>query len=347
MPLAALRASLAGCAIVALVVLAALAAGCGGARTHAGPAVAPSETAPAHPITTVYGTRASPAAVAAAGIQLETAAGLRSEINPLSPRAFDRPIARYRRYAIAQAGAMMRPVAALIAAVQQGDRDAAKAAWADAYDHYLLLGAAYGALGDLDVAIDGTPGHLAGGVRDAGFTGLHRVEHDLYSGVDLAAIEPFAGRLRRDAAKLPHALATVEITPLDYATRAHEIMEDAQRDMVSGRAAPWSGAGLRATADALAATETVIDTLRPVLNGRGDALPPVDTYITTFRGVLNDVRRAHGGAWPPLSALTHAEHARVDGTLGALLEALSAVPGTLETTLPPAVPTIASQEQHG
>jgi high-affinity iron transporter len=334
--------------LVALLAAGALLAGCGGddAKTHAGEAVAPASTAPAHPITKVYGTDASPAEVAAAAIQRPTAAGLRSEINPLPESAFDRPIARYLSYATGQARAMRQPVAALIAALQHGDRDAAETAWGEAYDRYLLLGAAYGALGDLDVAIDGTPGHLAGGVTDPDFTGLHRIEHDLWSGVPLPAIVPFARRLSADVDKIPHALTKIEITPLDYATRAHEIMEDAQRDMISDRAAPWSGAGVRATADGLAATETVIDTLRPVLNGRGEALPPVDTYMLRFRRVLDDVRRAHGGRWPRLPALSYEEHIRVNGTLGALLEALSSVPETLETTLPPAVPSIASQETH-
>lgn len=344
------RDSLRAALLVGAALAAALLAGCGGdRRTHPGAAVAPAASAPQHPLTQVYGTDASPADVAAAAIQQPTAGGLRSEINPLAEHDFDRPIARYRRYAIAQAQAMQQPVAALTAALQQSDRDAAERAWGDAYDRYLLLGAAYGALGDLDVAIDGTPGHLSGGVRDPDFTGLHRIEHDLYTRVPTEQIVPFARQLSAGVDKLPRALQKIEITPLDYATRAHEIMEDAQRDMISDRAAPWSGAGVRATADGLAATETVIDTLRPVLNGRGDALPPVDTWMLTFRGVLNDVRRAHGGTWPRLSDLSHAERQRVDGTLGALLEALSAVPGTLETALPPAVPTIASQtqESHG
>lgn len=61
----------------------------------------------------------------------------------------------------------------------------------------------------------------------------------------------------------------MSITPLEYATRAHEILEDAVRDLLSGAAVPWSGEGVLATAAGVEATEEVISTLRPVLGGVG------------------------------------------------------------------------------
>ena len=47
---------------------------------------------------------------------------------------------------------------------------------------------------------------------------------------------------------LKHTLPRSEIDPLDYAARAHEILEDAQRDLMSGIQVPWSGAGVLGTA---------------------------------------------------------------------------------------------------
>ena len=49
--------------------------------------------------------------------------------------------------------------------------------------------------------------------------------------------------MHRLAAVLPHA----PLTPLEYATRAHEILEDAMRDLLSGTDVPWSGEGVLAT----------------------------------------------------------------------------------------------------
>jgi iron uptake system EfeUOB component EfeO/EfeM len=303
--------------------------------------VAPAPSAPrTGQLGRVTDTRLDAQAAADAAMQKPTAAGLRSEVQPLSPRAFRAPVAKYRRYAAGQARAMAVAVGALVGALRAGDRPAARAAWTRAYERYLRLGAAYGALGALDRAIDGSPGGLARGVRDPRFTGLHRVEHDLWTGRPTASIMPYALRLRADVARLPRVLARMAILPLDYATRAHEILEDAQRDQLSGAAAPWSDAGVLATAADLSATREVIATLRPVLSGRGEALPPVEFALKAFGARLAAVRRAHGGRLPTQAALRPREREALNGGLGALLEALSALPGDLETQLPPAVPAI-------
>ena len=47
--------------------------------------------------------------------------------------------------------------------------------------------------------------------------------------------------------RLREVLPGASITPLEYATRAHEILEDAQRDLLSGADVPWSGEGVLAT----------------------------------------------------------------------------------------------------
>jgi high-affinity iron transporter len=290
--------------------------------------------------TTIEGSTSSAQAVADAASMRPTAGGLRTEINPLSPSVFRTPVARYRAYAGREADAMQAPVAQLTAALRRGDRTAARDAWARAYDRYLLLGAAYGALGDLDQAIDGTPGGLRGGVTDRRFSGLHRLEHGLWTGVPLASLVPWAVKLERDVHTLRHVVRTIRITPLDYATRAHEILEDAQRDMLSGRAAPWSGAGVRATADASAATAAVIGTLVPVLQGRGDALAPVQYGLRRLDAELATLRRGNRGRWPATGALMRVQRERLGGRLGSVLESLSAVPGSLETHLPLAIPSI-------
>jgi high-affinity iron transporter len=124
-----------------------------------------------------------------------------------------------------------------------------------------------------------------------------------------------------------------ELTPADYAIRAHEILEDVQRDRMD------DASGVRATADGVAATRVVIGTLHDVLAGRGDALQTVDTRLTQLEGTLREIRRAHG-AWPSPDALGRAEHQRLLGQLGAALEALANVPGSLETTLPPKLPAL-------
>jgi iron uptake system EfeUOB component EfeO/EfeM len=146
--------------------------------------------------------------------------------------------------------------------------------------------------------------------------------------------------------RLQTVARTIEIDPLTYATRAHEILEDAQRDLLSGVDAPWSGAGLRATAASLAATEFVVGTLRPLLNGRDSTIEPVDNELARFHAVLAGIRREAGGEWPALGALGRLQHERIDGTLGSLLQRLDDIPGALEIQRTRPVPTIAEQKEE-
>jgi iron uptake system component EfeO len=330
------------------IALAALAlAACGASEPpprHAGPSVAPvTAGADGVLVRRVAGTDRSPQDVATAALAAPDRSGPRSEVQPLPRHALRRPIARWRAAAVAHARRMARAVSALRAAIAAGDRAAARRAWRDADRRWVRIGAAYGALGRLSTAIAGRPGRLPRGVRDPRFTGLHRVERGLWTAVPLASATAPAARLARDVARLPRRLRRLPVSASDYATRAHEILEDALRDQLSGREAPWSGAGLQSTGAAFTTTRWVIGTLRPVLRGRGDALPVVASGLRAMGGELRAVRVAHGGRLPALRRLSRTERERVQGRLGALLEALAAVPGALETAPTPAIPSLAGR----
>ena len=109
---------------------------------------------------------------------------------------------------------------------------------------------------------------------------------------------PLADRLAHDVGRLQRLVPRIRISPLDYATRAHEILEDAQIEQLTGEDVRWSGEGVRGTAAALKGTQEVIGTLRTLLAGRGGALEPVQYRTARMRAALADVRRAHGGRWP-------------------------------------------------
>ena len=68
------------------------------------------------------------------------------------------------------------------------------------------------------------------------FTGLHRLEYGLWHGRDGASLLPVAGRLARDVAVVRRNLTSAGIAgdPTNLPLRAHEILEDALRDHLSG-----------------------------------------------------------------------------------------------------------------
>jgi iron uptake system EfeUOB component EfeO/EfeM len=264
------------------------------------------------------------------------------ELVPLPSRSFAAPIASYRRYAERRLEAMAGALVRLRRELAANRREPARTAWEAAYADYLSLGAVYGEFGQLNDAIDGNPGGLAQGARDPRFSGLHRIELGLWQGSPaqprrlLGAAARLAGNVRLLRRRLPHE----QIAPLEYATRAHEILEDAIRDLLSGLDVPWSHAGVLATAAGLAATRELIATLRNLLDGREDAIEVVDTALLHLEGVLGSLRRAHRERWPALTQLSQRQRELLDGATGAAAEALDQVPGALETTLPPPTPSL-------
>jgi hypothetical protein len=270
---------------------------------------------------------------------------LASDLSPIAPSAFAAPIAAYRQYAERWAAKLAAEVPVLHAALAGGGRAASEQAWGVAWSDYLHLGAVYGLLpATIDQRIDGLPNALPGagstGGAGSGFSGLHRIEFGLWTGAPPQSLVRWATRLQRDVVTLRRALPTVEIDTLDYTLRAHEILEDAQRDFLSGMDVPWSGAGVLGTAAGLTATQEVIRTLTPLLQGRDNTLGEVESWLLQLQGVLNRLRAAHHGTYPTLGQLTTAQHELLDGTMTGTLGALSLVPGTLETTALPVIPKI-------
>ncbi len=262
-----------------------------------------------------------------------------SERVPFTDEDYAAPIAAYRRYAAGHARRLVPEGAALAASIEAGDRAKAKAAWRALFDRYLRLGAVYGAFGALDDRIAGSPGGLPRGEQDPDFVGLHRIERGLWNGEPVRSLAPAAARLERDLAGVERAAKTAEITPLDYALRAHEILEGAQVDFLTGNSVPWSREGVLATASSLEATAAVIGTLHPLLKGQqADGLTQVG--ISRLRATLRSLRASHSGRLPTLDGLSRRERQQLIGSTGWLLEQLQSVPPAIETRDPEPVPAI-------
>jgi iron uptake system EfeUOB component EfeO/EfeM len=264
----------------------------------------------------------------------------------LFPARFDAPIAQYRAYSSAQLGLMEHHLATLQTALAANDRPAAEAAWRAAYVRYLRLGAVYlvGPAATLNQEIDGTASGLEGGVSSPRFTGLHKIEYGLWTGASPRSLLGTARQLEVAVRRLRRTLSGVSITPLEYATRAHEILEDAQRDLLSGADVPWSGEGPLGTYAGLEATKEVISTLKTLLLGGEGTLPMVEHELTALRSTMSSIAAAHGGRLPANGQLTQRQAELLDGALGGALEALSQVPGRLEVEAPPRPAPIPSED---
>ncbi len=265
-----------------------------------------------------------------------------SDLAPLPARRFRRPVREYKAYAhdwveraIRDAkalGAMLAGGGSRAAADSRsvgGSRAAAERAWEKAWGDYLHLGADYGLFGALEGELDGTAGGPETSPSDPEFVGFRRLEWGLWTGRPLRSLSRYDHRLVADLIRLREALPGVEIDALDYATRGHEIIEDAQRGLLSGTEVPWSHQGVLGTAAAVASVEEVFRTLKPLLSGREDTEGEVENWLARLREVFASLR--HGGRYPSLDGLGEREHERLNGEVAGALAALQMVPSTLET----------------
>jgi iron uptake system component EfeO len=299
-----LRASPARAPLAVVVVLVAL-AGCGGGKD--GNATNP----PAQP----YSKRS-------------TASGAVARVTPADYR---RPIATYKRYVARQLGTLLGEVAALRAAIARDDLAGARAAWLKADGRYESIGAAYGAFGDLDAAVNGRPAGLPGGVSSPDFTGLHRIELALWRHRSTRDAAAPARHLAGAVARLRAKVGAMTIDPLEYSLRAHEILEDAIHLQLSGQASPWSGSALVALRAQVKGTEVVLGTLRPLIVRRdvGGALPQAHRALSRLSAALARMQRADGSL-PRWDRVAQRDRELVDGLAAGAAEQLAYVPELID-----------------
>ena len=261
-----------------------------------------------------------------------TAAGA---VPRVTPRDYRGPIATYKRYVRRQLGILLGEVAALRAAIARDDLAGARAAWLRADGRYESIGAAYGAFGDLDAAINGRPAGLPGGTRSPNFTGLHRIELALWQQRSTRDATAPAADLARAVARLRAAVGTMQIDPLEYSLRAHEVLEDGIHLQLSGQASPWSGAALVALRAEVEGTNVVLRTLGPMLVRRdaGGALPQARRALRRLSAALNRLRRGDGSL-PRWDRLGQRDRELVDGLTAGAAEQLAYVPELIDPRPP-------------
>lgn len=262
---------------------------------------------------------------------------LTSDLTPVAPRQFKWPILRFRRYAERMAARFTAATAGLLTSLASGERAQARRAWSAAYFDFMRLGADYDLLpAGLTNRIDAVPTSAA----DRRFPGLHRMERGLWTNEPLRTLLPVARALRDAAKQLQRRLPRVRIAILAYTLRIHEILEDAQRDLLSGSEVPWSGAGVLGTEAGVMATRELLATVKPILEGRDNSYGQSENWLDQLQATLLSIRQVHRG-WPSVRQLTMLQRERLNAAMAGTLSALEQVPGALETRAVDGFPSIA------
>jgi len=252
-------------------------------------------------------------------------------VKPVTLQELTGPDDAYERYAAGFFDRLSTEVARIRTDVAGGNRAAAKTDWLTAQLDWEKVGASYDSFGDVGTAVDGLPDGLPGGVDDSGFTGLHRLEYGLWHDQSAAQLLPQVDTLSADIAKARQNLATDDEAgdPTNLPIRAHEILEDALRDHLSGIDDEGAGAAYPETYADSQVTRTVLGELSGPITARApNLLPLVDQQLDTLQAALLATRS--DGQWQPPQRTPQAARQKVDAAIGALLETLDQVPDLLE-----------------
>lgn len=212
---------------------------------------------------------------------------------------------------------------ALRADLDSGDLAQARRDWLPAHLEYERLGAAYGAFGDLDDAINGLPNGLPQGVDDPEWTGFHRIEYGLWHGQPASTLSALGDTLAADVGKLGATFATAQIDPLEISIRAHEITENAVQFELTGETDFGSDSNIATIAANLQGTVTVLDILTPLLS-------PRDLQLPQLRALLAKTQADLAASGAVLQELPRARRELLNADLSQLAEELAPVASILE-----------------
>ncbi|HVT66641.1 MAG TPA: EfeM/EfeO family lipoprotein, partial [Trebonia sp.] len=277
-------------------------------------------------------TTSQPVTVSAGG----TTGGAPVAVKPVTVADLTPANKRYQGYAAAQLAGLANQVGTLETDLRHGDTAQAKKDWLAAQLSWERVGASYDSFGDLGLAVDGLPDGLPNGAADKGFTGLHRIEYGLWHGQSASELLPVAQTLARNVATVRKNLTSDDLTgdPTQLPVRAHEIIEDALRDHLSGLDDQGAGMAYAMTYADTQVDRAVLGYLAPLVTARQPKLvATAEAELTTLDAALNATRTA-SGQWQSLDAVPLGQRQQVNAATGALLETLASVPDLLE--VPPA-----------
>ncbi|MFF5307277.1 EfeM/EfeO family lipoprotein [Streptomyces sp. NPDC013161] len=242
---------------------------------------------------------------------------------PITQQELIPPTLAYQKWIQGRTVELAQKTDVLRAAVDRGNLAAARKAWLPAHLVYERMGAAYGTFGDSDGAINGTTAGLAGGVRDAGFTGFHRVEYGLWHGESARGLRGPADQLAKDVHALESSWPSQRMDPADTGLRAHEILENTVQFELTGRTDYGSGTNLATARANLDGTRVLLGYLRPLLKTRDTGFAELGDWMDRAQHTLDSLD--HSGKWTPLAQLTRPQREKVDADLGGLVERLADV----------------------
>jgi iron uptake system component EfeO len=229
--------------------------------------------------------------------------------------------ASYKQYVNAQIVALVDKTKEFTTAVKAGDVEKAKALYPVARIYWERIEPVAESFGDIDPKVDSREDGLEEGQS---FTGYHRLEKDLWvSGLqpDSSAI---ADQLQSDIEDLATRAKTVELTPLQLANGAKELLDEVATGKITGEEDRYSHTDLWDFRSNVDGSQAAINALRPVIQERdATLLSTLDEKFAAVDAVLEKHRVGDG--FTLYTDLTEADIKEMSEAVDALGEPISQV----------------------
>ena len=244
----------------------------------------------------------------------------------------------YAAYIVNQIGQLNDGVKALDAAVQSGNVDGAKAAYAKArlfwersestVEGFVLPGFAVGDnAGSLDYLIDmreSTPVDAK-----VGWKGFHAIERDLWQGGAITGgTKAFSTELVGNVGKLNAIVASLQYRPEDLANGASDLIEEVQNTKITGEEEAFSHIDLVDFSGNVEGAQQAYASLRPGLEKiDGNLVNQIDQQFQTVLATLDGYRdpSALGGYRTYTPALRASDAPKLTAVIQPLHQSLSTV----------------------
>ena len=198
----------------------------------------------------------------------------------------------YQRYVNSQADSLLAKTTEFVDAVKANKVEDAKALFPVARTYWERIEPVAESFGDLDPKIDGREEVIAEGQE---FTGFHRLEKDLWTTGLVADSPTVADGLLTNVKEIVDKAKTVELTPLQLANGAKELLDEVATGKITGEEDRYSHTDLwdfRANVDG---SQAAVAALRPVIQEKDAALlATLDTNFKALDDLLEKQRKGDG-----------------------------------------------------
>ncbi|MEU8572065.1 iron uptake system protein EfeO [Streptomyces asoensis] len=201
----------------------------------------------------------------------------------------DKAVAAYREYAQEQADATLPLVATFVKAIQAGNVEAAKAAYAPSRIGWERTEPVAESFGDIDPKVDVRADGLEAGQT---WTGWHRLEKALWQDKKITAAEKtLAGQLTTDLTDWQKRVGKAEITPTSMANGAKELLDEVATGKVTGEEERYSHTDLVDFKANVEGAEKSYELLKPVAQENDAALvTDLDKQFAALNTLLDKYR---------------------------------------------------------